>query len=320
MSAVWLITTFLNFILERNFVVEAFRLNTELMRLLLITFVLFASSFVRAADVPILVTPQWLREHLKDENLVVLHVSFLQFDYDQEHIDGAQYLWPENLAPNSPQGSYNAPDMNRATELIRGFGVNNNSHIVLYNVRNEVSPTARMFLTLENLGLQGKVSFLNGGFDAWKREGHPVTSVKKVPKPGNVTLHQGNRLVDKDYVLKTLSSDRGIVVDARAKQYYDGEATGNPRDGHIKGARNIPYFELVNDKNEFKSLDSLRSYFSPVSSDEKELVTYCFIGQTASVVYMAGRMLGYQMKLYDGSMQEWSRIPSLPMEKTETPK
>jgi thiosulfate/3-mercaptopyruvate sulfurtransferase len=179
-----------------------------------------------------------------------------------------------------------------------------------------------MFLTLENLGLQGKVSFLNGGVDAWKQAGFAVTTTTKSPKTGNVTLRQGDRLVDKNYVLKTLGAKNGIVVDARAKQYYDGEPTGNPRDGHIAGAINIPYFDMVNQKNEFKSLDSLRTYFVPVVSPEKEVVTYCFIGQTASVIYMAGRLLGYNMKLYDGSMQEWSRIPSLPMEKTSsvTPK
>jgi thiosulfate/3-mercaptopyruvate sulfurtransferase len=49
----------------------------------------------------------------------------------------------------------------------------------------------------------------------------------------------------------------------------------------------------------------------------KEVVTYCFIGQTASVIYLTGRSLGYNVKVYDGSMQEWSRIPELPMEKTK---
>jgi thiosulfate/3-mercaptopyruvate sulfurtransferase len=62
----------------------------------------------------------------------------------------------------------------------------------------------------------------------------------------------------------------------------------------------------------------LQGYFTPALPDKnKEAVVYCFIGQTASVVYMAGRMLGYNMKLYDGSLQEWTRIPELPMEKTE---
>jgi len=281
-------------------------------------FVVFALlvTRVRAADTPILITPEWLHDHSRDANLVILHVSFFQLDFDKEHIDGAQYLWPESLAPNSPMGSYNAPDVKKATDLLRSFGVNADSRIVLYHVRNEVSPTARMFLTLENLGLEGKVLFLNGGLDAWKQKGFAVTDVKHTARKGNVTLRQGDRLVDKDYVLKTLQSGNGVVVDARAKNYYDGDPTGNPRDGHITGAKNLPYFELVDDKNEFKTLDTLRSYFVNVAPPEKEIVTYCFIGQTASVVYMAGRMLGYRVKLYDGSMQEWSRISSLPMEKT----
>jgi thiosulfate/3-mercaptopyruvate sulfurtransferase len=113
-----------------------------------------------------------------------------------------------------------------------------------------------------------------------------------------------------------MKSDAGVVVDARMQRFYDGEPTGNPRDGHIAGAKNIPYTEMVDQANFFKPADQLQNYFTTVADKNKELVTYCFIGQTASVVYMAGRILGYNMKLYDGSMQEWSRIESLPMEKT----
>ncbi len=109
-----------------------------------------------------------------------------------------------------------------------------------------------------------------------------------------------------------------MIVDARMKKFYDGEPVGNPRDGHIAGAKNIPYPDLIDPNNFIKPVDQLQSYFTPViGSKEKEVVTYCFIGQTASVVYLAGRILGYNMKLYDGSMQEWSRIKELPMEMTE---
>jgi thiosulfate/3-mercaptopyruvate sulfurtransferase len=267
-------------------------------------------------NIPILISAEWLKEHLKDSNLILIQVTFLKLDYDREHIDGARYLWPEQLAPNSPEGSYNAPDIRKATDLLQSFGVNNNSHIVLYHIRNEVSPTARIFLTLENLGLKGKVSFLNGGLDAWKKLGYAVTTAVPDVKSGKVTLVQGNLLVNKDYVLQTLQSDKGIVVDARMKNYYDGDPTGNPRDGHITGAKNIPYTEMLDSTNKIKPLEELRGYFSPVVLPDKEIVTYCFIGQTASVIYMAGRLLGYNVKLYDGSMQEWSRLEALPMEKT----
>lgn len=264
---------------------------------------------------------QWVKEHLNDPTLVILQVNFMRYDYDKEHIAGAQFLWPDWLAADSPEGSFNAPDQKTGTKVLQHLGVSKNSKVVLCHTRNEVSVTARMFLTLEYLGLRGQVYFLNGGLEAWKREGYPIT--KEAPKPvkkGNFKAHPGDEIVDKDYVLHALQTPAAAaVVDARMKRFYDGESTGNPRDGHITGAFNIPYTEMVDSMNVFKPAAQLESYFTPVAKDKsKELVTYCFIGQTASVVYLAGRLLGYRMKLYDGSMQEWSRREELPMEKTKS--
>ncbi len=284
----------------------------------LLSALLFLSISAVAQENQILVAPQWLNDHLKDPKTVILQIGTLEYDYNKEHVPGAQYLWPEWLAPNSPKGAFNAPDTKKATELLRGYGVTNDSHIVLVFVRNQVSVTSRMFLTLENLGLRGKVHLLDGGLEAWKKAGYPVSQETPVVKRGNVNLTSGNLLVDKDYVLKDLNSGAGVVVDARMQRFYDGEPTGNPRDGHITGAKNIPYTEMVDQSNLFKSQTDLQAYFTPVVPDKgKEVVTYCFIGQTASVVYVAGRILGYDMKLYDGSLEEWSRIESLPMETTK---
>jgi thiosulfate/3-mercaptopyruvate sulfurtransferase len=274
-----------------------------------------------AQEQPVLVTAQWVHEHLKDPNLVILQSSNFRLDFEKEHIEGAHFLWPEYLAPNSPEGSFNAPEVARATDILRMLGVNNESHIVLCPIKGEVTPTARMFLTLEHFGLRGKVSFLNGGLESWKKEGYPIATGPSNSKKGNVTLKSAGLLVDKDYVIKTLKSEKAYVVDARAKNYYGGEPTGNPRDGHIAGAKNIYFMDLLDASNNysFKTPDELKAVFTPVASSDKELVTYCFIGQTASVVYMSGRILGYDMKLYDGSMQEWSRIDALPMEKSSNP-
>ncbi len=285
--------------------------------LLLFACLAFVSAS-KAQDQQLLVTPQWLNEHLKDPKLVILQVGTLEYDYNKEHIPGAQYLWPEWLAPNSPKGAFNAPDPKKATELLRNYGVSVDSRVVLIFVRNQVSVTSRMFLTLENLGLRGKVSLLDGGLDAWKKAGYAVTQEVPAAKKGNFTATQGNLLVDKDYVLKDLNSGAGVIVDARMQRFYDGEPTGNPRDGHITGAKNIPFTEMVDASNLFKPQSELQAYFTPVIPDKnKEIVTYCFIGQTASVVYLAGRILGYDMKLYDGSLEEWSRLDNLPMEVTK---
>lgn len=270
-----------------------------------------------AQERPLLVSATWVKENLTSRNIIILQPNFLKLDYEREHIPGARFVWPASLNPDSPEGSMNAPSIENATEILRELGVSNDSHIVLCHVRSEVSITTRIFAMLEHLGLRGQISILNGGLEAWKKEGYAVT--KEIPKVkrGNVKLQPSNMLVNKEYVLKTLKSSDAYVVDARIQRYYDGEATGNPRDGHITGAKNIPYTEMVDaSTNMFKPSEQLMSYFAPVAEKDKELVAYCFIGQTATVVYFAGRLLGYDMKVYEGSMQEWSRIEELPMEKT----
>lgn len=279
---------------------------------------LFAFHLALANEKPILVSADWLEQHKNDPDLVILQVNFLKLDYEQEHIAGARFLWPGWLAPDSPEGSMNVPDPAKATDVLQSLGISNTSHVVLCHPKNEVSAAARMFLMLEYLGLRGNVSFLNGGVEAWKQAGYPVTKEIPTYKPGKFKPKIQNLIVDKNFVVKNLESPSVTIVDARAKRFYDGDPTGYPRAGHIKGAVNIPYPELLDESNMFKSESALQGYFNPVLPDKnKEAVVYCFIGQTASVVYMAGRMLGYKLKLYDGSLQEWTRIPELPMEKTQ---
>jgi len=268
-------------------------------------------------ETPILVSPQWLNDHQKDPNVVIVQVNFMKIDYADEHIAGARYLWPGWLAPDSPEGAMNEPDLKKANEIIGSLGISNDSRVILVHVRNEVSPTARMFLTFEYLGMKGKVSFLNGGLEAWKKAGYAVTKELPVFKEAKFKAKMNPVIVDRHYVVSHLHSDSVTIVDARMARFYNGETTGNPRDGHIAGAKNIPYTEMVDAANVFKPNDQLQAYFTPVADNKKELVTYCFIGQTASVVYLAGRILGYPMKLYDGSLQEWSRIKELPMEMPE---
>ena len=153
---------------------------------------------------------------------------------------------------------------------------------------------------------------------AWKKAGYPVTNKPSDFKKGNFVATDNALLVNKEYVQNALQNNTAEIVDARLKRWYDGDATGNPRDGHITGAKNIPFPDMVDSTNSFKPVEVLTKNFSSViPGKEKEVVVYCFIGQTASVDYLVGRSLGYKMKLYDGSMQEWSRMPELPMEKTK---
>ena len=285
---------------------------------ILVVVVLFMITLTTKSQ-DVIVSPQWVNDNMNDPNLIIIQPSFLKLDYDNEHIKGARYLWPDWLTANSPEGTYNPPDPKDATKVLQGLGVNKNSKIVLCHAFGDVSITARMFLTLEYLGLKGQVHYLNGGLVAWKKAGFPVTKELPVIKKGNfVAAVVDPVLVDKNYVVRSLQAKSADVVDARMKRFYDGDPTGNPRDGHISGALNLPYTDMIDSTNNIKPMEVLSKNFNAVVPDKgKEIVTYCFIGQTASVIYLTGRSLGYNVKLYDGSMQEWSRIPELPMEKTK---
>lgn len=271
------------------------------------------------AQQPVLVSPQWVYDHQKDPDLVILYTGFvIKADFEKEHIEGSRFLWPDWLAFDTPEGSMYPPDLKTATKVLQDLGINSDSKIVICHKGTDLTIAARMFMTLEHFGLEGRVSFLNGGIEAWKRAGYPVTGVTTSYKKGNFKPAAGNKLVDKDFVLYALSDQTINVVDARLKRFYDGDPTGNPRDGHITGALNLPYPDMVDSLSQFKPADRLQAIFTPVLPDkEKITVVYCFIGQTACVDYLAGRALGYPMRVYDGSMQEWSRDETLPMEKTK---
>lgn len=286
----------------------------------LLSFCLLIFAFLLSnAQQPVIVSPQWLNENIKDPDLVILYTGFvIKADYDKEHIEGSRFLWPDWLAFDKPEGSMYAPDVKAATKVLQDLGINKNSKIVVCHRGSDITIAARMFMTLEHFGLKGKVSFLNGGIEAWKKAGYSVTSKPAEFKNGNFVATVTGTLVDKDYVLNALNTKSSEVVDARAKRWYDGDPTGNPRDGHITDAKNVPYPDMVDSTNSLKQVSVLEKNFATVVPDKsKEVVVYCFIGQTACVDYLVGRSLGYKMKVYDGSMQEWSRDEKLPMEKTK---
>ncbi len=276
-------------------------------------------SFSVNAQSSIIVSPQWLNDNLKDPDLVVLYTGFvIRADFDKEHIEGSRFLWPEWLAHNTPDANMVPADTKKATRVLQDLGINKNSRVVICHRGSDVTIAARMFLSLEHYGLKGQVYFLNGGMEAWKKAGYPVTSNLAVFKKGNFVATDNGLLVNKAYVQQALQSGTTEVIDARLKRWYDGDPTGNPRDGHITGAKNIPFPDMIDSTNRIKPVEMLEKNFTSVVPDKtKELVVYCFIGQTASVDYLVGRSLGYPMKLYDGSLQEWSRDEKLPMEKTK---
>jgi thiosulfate/3-mercaptopyruvate sulfurtransferase len=121
--------------------------------------------------------------------------------------------------------------------------------------------------------------------------------------------------VSADWVKSRIGTPGFHLVDGRAAVYYDGVQAGGPRKGHIAGARSIPFTEITNDSLYVRKPAELRALFTGAGiAPGDTVVAYCHIGQQATAVLFAARLLGHPVLLYDGSFQEWARRSELPVE------
>ncbi len=265
-----------------------------------------------------LVSTSWLSQHLADPNLVILEVGD---PAAETHIPGSQFLdYMDTHYMKSPQGlTMELLPMPELAKNFEKYGVSNNSRIVLYwNAVSRVSYTTRVFLTLDAMGLGRQTSILDGGLPVWRSEGRKLTADLHKPAPGKLTpCPQNDVVTDAAYVRANIRHSGVHIVDARAPEYYDGSRHGNGQaDGHIPGATNITFSTLVGEDGKFKSPDALARMFrdAGVNSGDR-VVSYCHIGQQATVVYFVARYLGYDARLYDGSWEDWGSHSENPVEK-----
>jgi len=263
----------------------------------------------------LIVSTAWLGEHLNDSGLVVITVG-PRPAYDAGHIPGARFVEMSAISSTAPGATLEIPPIEKLKASFEEMGISNDSRIVICFLANSVSPSTRVFFTLDYLGLGGQTSLLDGGIEAWRTEGRPIsTEVPQITR-GSITPHPRPELiVDASWVASHTNKPKVAIVDARAPEFYSGASAGRmPRAGHIPGAVNVPFSTLADAANKIKDKPALQKLLADAGVKQgDQIVSYCHIGQQATLVYFVAKYLGYDARLYDGSFEDWSKRAELPV-------
>jgi thiosulfate/3-mercaptopyruvate sulfurtransferase len=261
----------------------------------------------------LLVSPEWLGEHLKDPKLVLLQVGMMdgQDDFAKGHIPGARYL---------DMGEFSFSAAEELRSKLAALGISDDSRIVLYSALPDISHATRILLTFDYAGLGARTALLDGGQSGWTKAGRALSTGAGSPAVQGVLspLRIHRLVIDVSEVQRRLRDPAFHLVDARAPSYYDGlvqdHMTGSKR-GHIPGARSIPFTSVTDDASRLKSSSELAAIFSAAGIGPRDtVVAYCHVGQQATAVLFAARVTGHPVLLFDKSFQEWARHPELPVE------
>jgi len=279
------------------------------------------------ANPQVLTNVEWVKQNLGKPGIAIIEVDYdPKLAYEQGHIPGALLIdWRKDM--NKPDVR-DIIDAGEFEKLMSRLGISNDTHVILYGDYNNWFATFA-FWVFEMYGHQ-KVQLLNGGRKKWIDSGGELTKEVPAVKPATYKIpkvNYENRVFLEDLLKMKIADPSLVLVDVRSPAEFTGEISAPPeypnehaqRGGHIPGAVNIPWGQAIREDGTFKSAEELRQLYSSKGVvPDKKVVTYCRIGERASVTwFVLKHLLGYKdVKVYDGSWTEWGNLVRFPIEKT----
>ena len=262
-----------------------------------------------------MVTTDWLAARLGDRGVRIVDATLPlvgqpgkgRDSYEAGHIPGAVFFDINAIADPDTDLPHMLPSPAAFAKAAGELGLDRDATIVVYDAHGIYS-APRVWWTLRVMGY-ADVFVLDGGLKAWIAEGRPLETAEATPTAAHVALaFEPSLVADIADVNEVLGSGAAQVVDARSAGRFRGE-TPEPRaslrSGHMPGALNLPFDQVVAADGTLKPADELRAVFGHIDLS-RPIVTSCGSGVTAAVVALAAARLGrFDVAVYDGSWTEW---------------
>ena len=291
------------------------------------------------ADPGRLVGTDWLADHLEDPDLRLVHVSPNRRVYNKRHIPGAVYsdlhreIALRGTAPETgdAEREWLIPTPEKTAAVLRQWGVAEGDRIVIYDDIGLNRQAIRGYWLLRLYRFpQERLHILDGGIEAWRRAGHATTTDVPEADPAAaerppVTLGERDDsiIASYDQVLAwSKESSHGAdaptrILDVRTAGEWVGTDLRARRGGHIPGARNRLFSDLLTDEGTFRPVDEMLSIIRSSGVEPAEIrATYCQGGVRAALVwFVLHELAGFEdVRSYAGSWEEWGNRPDSPIE------
>lgn len=249
-----------------------------------------------------LVSPDWLKEHLFDPDVVILDTRpKTMFLYG--HIQKSQSLTLDQVIQFDQYGSNLVLDEKKTVDLFGSLGIDNSKTVIL--VGDSMDPSsARIAWTFLYFGHE-KIFLLDSNVMSLQKNGFELTKKLFVSKPTSFIPKILSKIrIDSDQLKENLNNF--VILDARTPQEFMG--------GHLPNSKLIPFTDgIAYDDRLFQNKDFLQNMFSENQiPKDSEIVCYCMHGHRASSLFLQLMIAGYDnIKLYDGSFVDWygRRLP-----------
>ncbi len=277
------------------------------------------------ANPEILVSADWVVDHLNDPKVRIVESNEDILLYDLAHIPGAvQIDWQGDLQDQLIR-DYISPE--KFAAICARAGIANDTTVVFYGDKSNWW-ACYAFWAFKLFG-HDDCRILNGGRKLWLDQGRPTTTETPKHAPTKYAAKGGDAeriRIFRDEVLKHAQAGRPLI-DVRSPKEFTGEKLhmedypqeGALRGGHIPGAKNVPWSRAVNDDGTFKSVAELKAIFEGEIGlkPSDPVVAYCRIGERSSLTwFVLTYLLGYpNVRNYDGSWTEWGNLVGAPIAK-----